>query len=54
MVSNPIPDTFISCVCRYSADEIEKKVSMFRKMLMDKETVSERSGVEKDEFGRPM
>ena len=37
----------------YSAEEIEKKVSMFRKMLMEKEGVSERV-VERDENGRPM
>lgn len=39
---------------RYSKEEIENKVSLFRKMLMDKEGVQESSAVEKDEFGRPM
>ncbi|KAK6189914.1 hypothetical protein SNE40_001882 [Patella caerulea] len=37
----------------YSKEEIEGKVSVFRKMLMEKEGVSD-SAVEKDEFGRPM
>mgnify|MGYP006890305732 CR=1 FL=1 len=41
-------------ISRYSKDEIENKVSLFRKMLMDKEGVQESSAVEKDEFGRPM
>ncbi|XP_025092135.1 serine/arginine repetitive matrix protein 2-like isoform X3 [Pomacea canaliculata] len=37
----------------YSAEEITQKVSMFRKMLMDKEGVTE-SSMEKDEHGRPL
>ncbi|XP_067651420.1 serine/arginine repetitive matrix protein 2-like isoform X4 [Haliotis asinina] len=37
----------------YSAEEIEGKVSVFRKMLMEKEGVSE-VAVDKDEFGRPV
>ncbi|KAK3587267.1 hypothetical protein CHS0354_034412 [Potamilus streckersoni] len=37
----------------YSKEEIETKVSTFRKMLIDKEGVVE-STVEKDEFGRPL
>ncbi|ESO97732.1 hypothetical protein LOTGIDRAFT_152826 [Lottia gigantea] len=37
----------------YSKDEIEGKVSVFRKMLMEKEGVTD-SAVEKDEFGRPI
>jgi len=38
---------------RYTADEIEKKVSTFRQMLIDKEGISEKV-IEKDEMGRPM
>lgn len=38
----------------YSAEEIQSKVSVFRKMLMEKEGVSERSAVERDENGRPI
>ncbi|XP_061196464.1 serine/arginine repetitive matrix protein 2-like [Saccostrea echinata] len=37
----------------YSADEIEKKVTMFRTMLVQKEGVSEAT-VEKDSSGRPV
>ena len=40
-------------VSSYTADEIEKKVSTFRQMLIDKEGISERV-IEKDENGRPM
>ena len=40
-------------VCRYTGDEIEKKVSTFRQMIIDKEVISERV-IEKDETGRPM
>ena len=38
---------------RYSEDEIKQKVSMFRKMLMDKEETAD-SAPDKDEHGRPM
>lgn len=38
---------------RYSQDEIDKKVSMFRTMLINKEGVSE-GAPEKDEHGRPV
>lgn len=41
-------------IFRYSKDEIDKKVSMFRKMLMDKEGVKDSPTIDKDEFGRPM
>jgi hypothetical protein len=41
-------------VCRYSDEEIERKVSMFRQMLMDKVQETTVDGVEKDEAGRPM
>ncbi|KAL5016739.1 hypothetical protein ScPMuIL_006328 [Solemya velum] len=37
----------------YSQIEIENKVSIFRRMLIDKEGVTEAT-VEKDEFGRPL
>lgn len=37
----------------YSTEEITQKVSMFRKMLMEKEGVTD-SPLEKDEFGRPV
>lgn len=37
----------------YNEEEVEKKVSMFRKMLMEKEGVTEKA-VEKDELGRPI
>lgn len=37
----------------YSQDEIDKKVSMFRTMLINKEGVTE-GGIEKDELGRPI
>jgi len=37
----------------YTQEEIEKKVSIFRKMLMEKEGVSEKV-VERDEDGRPI
>jgi hypothetical protein len=43
--------TFSSC--RYGPEEIEKKVTTFRKMLMQKEDASDRA-IEKDEYGRPM
>ena len=43
----------LSCFS-YSKDEIDSKVTVFRKMLMDKEGVVDSSTVEKDEFGRPM
>ncbi len=39
---------------RYTAEEIEVKVSTFRKMLMDKEGVTQSSAIERDQFGRPM
>ena len=42
------------CVARYTEEEIERKVSTFRKMLMDKEGVSDKFLVDKDEAGRPM
>ncbi|XP_052261168.1 serine/arginine repetitive matrix protein 2-like [Dreissena polymorpha] len=38
----------------YTKEEIDSKVALFRKMLMDKEGVQEGSSVEKDEFGRPI
>ncbi len=38
---------------RYSAEEVEVKVSTFRKMLMSKEGVPERA-IERDEYGKPM
>ena len=38
---------------RYSKDEIERKVTTFRKMLMQKEGVSDKP-VETDESGRPV
>ena len=38
---------------RYDLDMIEKKVGLFRKMLMDKEGVTDNL-VEKDEYGRPL
>jgi hypothetical protein len=41
-------------VCRYNDDEIERKVSMFRQMLMEKIQETIEDVVEKDEAGRPM
>ncbi|GIY19672.1 hypothetical protein CDAR_274501 [Caerostris darwini] len=37
----------------YPEDEIESKVTLFRKMLQDKEGVGEKE-VPKDDFGRPL
>jgi len=39
---------------RYSDEEIERKVSTFRQMLMEKVQESSADVVEKDETGRPM
>ena len=44
----------VFCGFSYSKDEIDSKVTVFRKMLMDKEGVVDASTVDKDEFGRPM
>lgn len=38
----------------YSAEEIEQKVTIFRKMLMEKEGVTDKPVIETDELGRPI
>ena len=56
MVNIYIWKQFNNCsifIFSYTGDDIERKVSVFRKMLMDKEGVTE-SGVELDESGRPL
>ncbi len=55
--SNVLGNTNMSTLrfyCRYSAEEIDVKVTTFRKMLMDKEGVTQSSAIERDVFGRPM
>jgi len=41
-------------ICSYSAEEIEQKVTIFRKMLMEKEGVTDKAIIEIDDMGRPM
>ncbi|KAK2169088.1 hypothetical protein LSH36_12g10009 [Paralvinella palmiformis] len=38
----------------YSAEEIEQKVTIFRKMLMEKEGVTDKAIIEIDDMGRPI